>query len=347
MQELKYEDLVKSVKHINDDVDYWLVRTNNGRDYEKFKENGFISFGLNDITPAIITSINDKSSQASTIALSLLQKYYAEKRNIEIKDTALTIDESPEEIETENGITIPSNNAIDKKTLTKAINKLLKITEIRVKDRIIIPGKQSHTYCIGVVTRALYTSEDDLSDDTKRIDVRWEKEIFKYENNSIFNKLKPTQDFIRNVGEISEEIDNSILPFYIKNNSSYFTINIPQESDILAVDLIVLLQEIYHVIQIVNRDFYLDEDIYNCFVKINVQSKGPASFKSIGKSVALAGLLIFSSCNLSEKDELSLKIERYCNKGEIRAHIGNIRDTINRMNDANLSKIEKVQGKLK
>lgn len=100
----------------------------------------------------------------------------------------------------------------------------------------------------------------DGCDFVKRRKVQWIKEIKKDSNNPIFNVLRPNQDFIRNVASYSELINNSMYPFYTKDNTGHFTIQITTVDKINFIVFNDYLNAIRDLLNIINDDFKFGED---------------------------------------------------------------------------------------
>lgn len=284
------DELVKNVAEISTKIDYWFIRTEYGKYFETFYENGFVAIGWNEIT---LEELKDENSteqlRKKIIKLEKLDPFK------------------------------PST----KGKVTTIINKLKNFINLKKGDIIIIPSRNSSRYAFGIVESGQVIIENEKSNNCsfyKRKKVKWitAKNIDDLDPN--FYRMRITQHTISKVDRYSEYIDNVIKKLYRKNDNTHFVLDIKTNKDINVNSLVSLIDNIQLLIKEINKSFSLDEQIDENSIRLNLQSPGQIEFKlPKGNSlVTLAMILSLAACSKepqkSESKELNTFIETNIDK---------------------------------
>jgi restriction system protein len=301
-------ELVKKVSEISSGVDYWFVRTDYGKYFETFYNNGFIAIGWNEVTLEELKSGNLNEQLRSKII------------NIEKLD--------------------PSKSTT-KGRVTTTINKLNNFVNLKKGDVIIIPSRNSSRYAFGVVSSGKVIIDNNKTNDCdfyKRKEVNWItiKNINDLDPN--FYRMRITQHTISKVGDYSDYIDNVIKKLYIKNDNTHFVLDIKTQKDINLTSLVSLIDNIQLLVNEINSSFNLDEQIEKSSIRLNLQSPGQIEFKvPVGKSlITLATILSLTCCNNEHQEIKSVELNNFVN-----THIDTIEKINNSMNELEVDK-EKI-----
>lgn len=264
---MQVESLLKDIEIISSSVNYWFVRTDSGDNYETFKNHDFIGIGWNYIT---LDDITNKTS-AETI-----QKI-ARREKIDL------------EISKQRG------------KATAIYNKIMKFSQLKKGDVIIIPSYQSSRLSFGIIADnaiAIDTEKSHDCDYYKRRRVLWKAERNIGDLDKTFFLIKRSQHSIASVNNYADYIDSVIYNLYAKEGYSHLVLNVKTHQDINWPDLGQTLVDMYELLNVVKDKFDLNEDIEHSSIRLNLQSPGILNFKQAGVSLLfLAMVLGSSSCN--------------------------------------------------
>lgn len=251
------EKLALSVPRINENRNYWFVRTEGGDYYENFISGNYIAIGYNEVSLYTISQNFDSKNIDGSIA-TFTEKvkgiYPKEKRPGLIS------------------------------------SQLIRFTySIKKGDIVIVPSESSQILHFGEVQKTVtYLEEkEDGCPYKKRKQVRWIKAVSKYKLEAEFYKMIFTHLTVSNADDYAVFIDRSLNSFFIKGNNTHLVLDVKTHDEIEAQTFydfgeIFKLQK-----ELCEAENIKSEGQFN--VKTNVQSPG---FLEIIQSNALPiGLL--------------------------------------------------------
>lgn len=231
------EELIKSldIPIIASERKYWFVRTDSGRLYEEFRNDGYIAVGFNEYTnPKLFDDLDSKDE-------FILKEEIKEKYETKMPGASLT-------------------------TLKRFM------VEMSVGDVVFIPSINSESITFGIVESDMFiyelTPEDedeDRCDYIKRRHVHWIKTIQKKYLDVNFYKIFQSHHTIVDANKYDFIIDRTLESFYIKNNIAHLKININTDDPIDG-------KSFYNLEKFIFDNGVIKEDSMD--QKINVQSKG-------------------------------------------------------------------------
>lgn len=285
-------DLIDSVVEVQQETNYWFIRTDYGRYYDTFVENGFIAIGWNNVT---VSELNELD----------VFRYTIHER--------LTISEN-----------INTASQGGKSKLTSITNKLVKFVNLKENDVVIIPNQNSGQYAFGVIQgSAPYTDYGNTlnCEHQKRRRVKWLAKKTMQELDPMFYKMRFTQHSISSIQEYAPYIDAVTHALFKKNNNTHLVLDIRKEGDINVELLTGLMKNIQTFATKINDDHRFEELVGQSSIKINLQSPGKVEFiYPIGKSITLAAILLgIVSCGPIQsgsqiEEDINLKRELYHNE---------------------------------
>ena len=249
---------------------YWFVRTDGGKYFEPFYNNGFIAVGWNEITLA---------------------------------DLRMTSNDVKRKIAEEYGKDL--DDRYDKSWVTEIYNKMIRFRELRKNDIIVIPSYGSWEFAFGIVASDRTYETDVNAEDCeyqKRRKVKWVKRLDFSDLDNVFYKIRRPQHAISNINEYMGYIDSVMYDVYRKDDYSHFIVRVKLEENINLQTLASVLQEMHDMMGLINREFELHEDINDSFIQIALQSPGFFNLKQRGIALILLAIVLESqSCEQSRE----------------------------------------------
>ncbi|WP_195970402.1 hypothetical protein [Clostridium thermobutyricum] len=252
------------VEVISNDRNYWLIRSQKGKYFEDFKEEGFVGIEW------------DKVSNLDIIN----NEHEVIKREVERQYPKL---ERPGYV---------------------ASQILRFYKDIKIGDIVLVPSENSKWIAFGEVEGDMYLYEEEeegflLDFDNeeeevlkKRRNVKWIKTIKRSEMDPYLRSIIYSHSAIVDLEKYSFFIDRTLSQFYVKNNEAFFTYKINKKENIPYLDMLEFLNNNKNLIDFLNKKLNLEINNEDIILKINVQSKGPVQLKGAFIKVLIAGLVI-------------------------------------------------------
>lgn len=225
MRSLEYSDFL-NIENFNENINFWLVRTNGGRFYDEYKENGFIALGWNYVDS---NNINEDNEDEIKLIKEQLEILY------------------------------------DKKSGSTIFNKCIRfINEMKVGDIVMVPSGENEEIFFARVgeyyeTDADYGKEIEI---LKRINAKedfgitlkcpYKKrryiKIIKVVkgtrlNPNLFRALTSSHG-ISNINKYSDFVLSSIYNLYVRDNKLNMVVNIEQSAGIDGYDFSSIIYNI-------------------------------------------------------------------------------------------------------
>lgn len=250
MDTAEVKRIIESLTTIENNRQYWFVRTQGGNYYNTFLKNSYIAIGYDDISLSIIKKAFENVNGKKSLSDVIKSKYVEELRP----------------------------NYIGNQLIDFSYN-------LRKGDIVIIPSEASNYISIGEIEETpIYEIENKLSDDDcpflKRKKIRWVKQNIKFE--SIDSKLVNLKYSRRTITRIDEEmssfIDRLLFPIYIKGDNAHLTLNVTKKENLPAYSLFSTWTQLLDLTEEFGNEQKLDIDKNDIDLKINVQSPGTIEF---------------------------------------------------------------------
>lgn len=262
---------------------YWLIRTERGKFYRDFKENGYVALGWNHFTNLDDLKSAALASQVREKLTGIFKKVYPNEKRPGL-----------------------------------AINQMIKfVTDISIDDVIIIPSANSNEISIGVVTSTPYTESPNENNPScldiekpeyeechfsKRIQVKWLTQIKKENVDLRLSKLLNARNTITHADDYSHFIDRSIYALYYKNGNVHLTLHVEKKEDVTVDEFAELLSSIKGIV----NAYEIPDEHKTLSIKSRVESPGPIEFFGGAVSVSLIAAVVVGYLRYGGK--LSFKI---------------------------------------
>lgn len=262
---------------------YWLIRTERGKFYRDFKENGYVALGWDYFTNLDDLKNAALASQVREKLTGIFKKVYP-----------------------------------DEKRPGLAINQMIKfVTDIAIDDVVIIPSVNSNEISIGVVSSSPYTESPSFNNTScldiekpeyeecrfiKRIRVNWLTKIKKTNIDLRLAKLLNARNTITNADIYSHFIDRSIYALYYKNGNVHLTLYVEKKEDVTVDEFAELLSSINGLV----NAYSIPREHKTLSIKSRVESPGPVEFFGGAISVSLIAAVVVGGLRYGGK--LSFKI---------------------------------------
>ena len=222
MENIQIEELLKDVKSIKDETQYWLVRTMGGdyyAEYAEYVENKFIAIGYNEITIDDLRRLSPKNKSAR----KTLQVILKDRRD-SIKNTGYPA------------------------------SQILRFTgEIKEGDIVIVPSSASHKVSLGIVKSNVYAETKGIHLEgrcpfSKRRNVEWTRTSPRHLLPTELLLMFNSRHIISEVNGYAPFIDNFLNDFYTKGDITYLVLRVKQEKTLTADDFTLIsdLMELFN-----------------------------------------------------------------------------------------------------
>lgn len=241
------------VKKLESGVNYWLVRTSDGDNYDEFVADNFIAIGWNEISD--LNLIRESGSD--------------ESKREQLRDNITDILKQPDEKE-------------KKKQAGLIYNYLDKFVNImKINDIVLIPSKGSNLIEFGIIEsdayifeKKLYNPEDDECDFIKRRKVKWVHREKRNHLDPYLYRLLYRHNAISDANDYAHNIDRTINKFYVKENKAHFILEVRRESEIYLSEITNLMSNTLKIIDDFNETMGTSFDKQKIQMQISVQSPG-------------------------------------------------------------------------
>lgn len=258
------------IKILNENTNYWLVRTAGGVFYEQFVAKNYIAVGWNEISN--LDSFREaKDDEAVKEKLLKTIRDYVEKEQ-----------EKEEKPKGER------EREAQKSRIYNQINRF--VNEMAEGDYILIPSPNSNLIEFGIISSNAYIEtlnivdmEEGDCDFLKRRKVTWLYREKRDRLDPYLYKLLNSQHAISSANDYAHYIDRTINRFYVKNKQAHLILDVEKESNISTVDFVTLMSSVLSLIDTFNNVTGSQLSKNDVQIKANIQSPGIIElFGSIG-----------------------------------------------------------------
>lgn len=267
----RYEELVSiymktfedSVKNINDETQYWLVRTMGGDFYKHYTDNDFIAIGYNEITLQDFKTLSPKKE----IAKKVLQEMFKARRE-------------------------------DANKARYAASQMYRfVREMKIGDIVIIPSSSSHKVAFGRIDSDVYEDSTNIYATygcpfAKRRKITWLKTSIKTYLPAELQLIFGSRHIISEITGYGAFIDQYLNDFYTKGDKTFLVLRVKQQDELSADDFTLIsdLMSLFNDFSEETKWGITSKDIK---MKASVQSPGDILlFAQSPWALAIIGLII-------------------------------------------------------
>ncbi len=263
MENFDVNELLKNVKSIQDQTQYWLIRTMGGDYYTEYVGENYVAVGYNEITIEDLKYLPPKDKQARIVLQTILK----DRRN-SIRNAGYPA------------------------------SQILRFArEIREGDIIIVPSSSSFKVTFGVIKSDLYQEIKNLHLEgrcpfSKRRKVEWLKTVPRHLLPPELQLMFNSRHIISEVNSYAPFIDSFLNDFYTKGDNTYLVLRVKQEQILSADDFTLVndLMELFNEYSVEHDMGLTSKDIK---MKMSVQSPGDIlTFAPFPEAIAVIGFFI-------------------------------------------------------
>jgi restriction system protein len=261
---MELQELLESIERIEPDRGYWFFRTDTGFNFETFVKHGFIGIGWNEITLSDIVSLSPA----------------------EIKEKIVRIYQL--DLSTQTG---KANN-------TAIYNKVIRFTELKKGDLIVIPTRGGERLAFGEIADSkIYSDVEPVGtcDYVKRRKVKWLVVKHIDDLDTVFYQIKKPVQTIFNIKPYQAYLDKVTETLFKKDDYVHYVLDLKTRKDIDLNLLLELMESINELAKRINVEFDLGEEDFQISVKLNLQSPGSVEFiRKVGRTLIILGFTLAS-----------------------------------------------------
>lgn len=256
------------VSHANS-KHYWMVRTDDGRNYPAFVENSFIAINVLDCPTAFLHRIVNEYPTVSV-------------RKRKIREQIMQLHE--------NGtINIANRNGdVEASSLSRLANQIYSLCfGMQQGDIVVIPDAGANRLCIGRITDVQLAANPVLNGHFTLVrSVEWIKEIRKSRLDPCLYKALGAHQAICDISRYAEYIERNYNSYFVVDDKFYYVLTVNAES-ISAYKLTSIINNLLNTVQKISDTEGLGIDVEDIQFSINANSPGKFSFVTTAKNAVL------------------------------------------------------------
>lgn len=248
---------------------YWLVRTDDGANYNTFSERNFVALNLQNFPIGFVNAarqIEHPKERLSLLKNSLTQ-LHQQQPNLLSYDP------------------IDSSYSSNIGRLASQISSIS--LEMNRGDIVLIPSQGASILKIGrIVDVDLSTDEAITRQFSFARKVEWIKEISKRRLEANLYKALGAHQAICDISKYASVIERNYTSYFVIDDEYHYVLTVNAET-VSAYELTALVQNVLKTVDEISHDFNLGIDVKDIKISINVNSPGKMDFISTGKKVIL------------------------------------------------------------
>ena len=248
---------------------YWLVRTDDGANYNTFSERSFVALNLQNFPIGFVNAarqIENPRERLSALKNSLMQLHQQQP----------------------NLLSYDSTDSSYSSNMGRLASQISSISlEMNRGDIVLIPSQGASVLKIGRIV------DVDLATDvaiTRHFSfarkVEWIKEISKRRLEANLYKALGAQQAICDISKYASVIERNYTSYFVIDDEYHYVLTVNAET-VSAYELTALVQNVLKTVDEISHDFNLGIDAKDIKISINVNSPGKMDFISTGKKVIL------------------------------------------------------------
>lgn len=257
-----------SVAHDNSKK-YWMVRTDDGRNYSTFVENNFVALNVLDCPTAFLHTIIEEYQTVSS-------------RTKQIREQIL-------QLHNNGTINIANRNGdVEASSLSRLANQIYSLCfGMQRNDIVVIPDAGANRLCIGRITdEQLAVNPNAYGHFTLVRSVEWIKEISKRRLDPCLYKALGAHQAICDISRYAEFIERNYNSYFVVDDKFHYVLTVNAES-ISAYKLTRTINSLLDTVKDISESKGLNIDVEDIQFSINVNSPGKFSFVTTAKNAAL------------------------------------------------------------
>lgn len=273
---MRNEQLVTALERIAERINivnnkkYWMIRTDNGANFDTFIEGGFVALNLRNYPTQFIAQFQQDYPNVSDRVFHIKQKLI--------------------ELNRERIINIPIQEHMP--AFSSNIGRLAKQIStiaytIKKEDIVLIPDRGANRIRIGRVT------DDSINNVGNRNNnfsfsrsVEWIKEIKKYRLDPCLYKALGAHQAICDISKYSEYIERNYISYFAVNDTFHYVLAVNAEN-ISAWKLTNMVYDILNCVKTISEENDLGINVEDINFTINVNSPGKFSFLTTARNAVL------------------------------------------------------------
>lgn len=244
---------------------YWLVRTDDGANYNTFSERNFVALNLQNFPIGFVNAarqIEHPKERLSLLKNSLIQ-LHQQQPNLLSYDP------------------IDSSYSSNIGRLASQISSIS--LEMNRGDIVLIPSQGASILKIGrIVDVDLSTDEAITRQFSFARKVEWIKEISKRRLEANLYKALGAHQAICDISKYASVIERNYTSYFVIDDEYHYVLTVNAET-VSAYELTALVQNVLKTVDEISHDFNLGIDVKDIKISINVNSPGKMDFISTGK----------------------------------------------------------------
>ncbi|WP_147400010.1 MULTISPECIES: hypothetical protein [Bacteroides] len=253
MEYFDVEKLLKDVKTVNAQSQYWMVRSMSGDYFHEFISRGYIAIGYNEI-----------SLQEIKFAISKEEKANEQLRGtIDLKIAkGEMLDASGEE---------PNSQYV--------APQLLKFCrDIKINDIIVIPGKNSDNLAIARIDSVVYEEKnishlDGVCQFNKRRKITVLRTLLRSSLSPKMQLMFNSRHIVSNIDSYAPFVDSCVSDFYEKDDEVHLVLRIKTEDDVNTQSFFSLYK-LFQVTENFCKQNGIDGTVADMIMKVQMESPG-------------------------------------------------------------------------
>lgn len=279
------KDLLESI--VNDvDLtprrDYWMVRTDRGKNYDPFLQHGIVALRLPYVSTAFVSQLVHSNMNESD-AITHIKSHFQGLLNNPNNAGQASLGEIKE----------PS-------TLSKRASQLYSFClKMRSGDIVLIPSSDSTNISIGLVDGDEMLINDRLNEEYPIArKVKWINQISKTRLEPGLYRAIGNHQAMTNISKYSESLERNYGSCFMMDGVCHYVITFNSEQ-IPADKFFGLGQTLLNTLKLISEQYNLQIDVRSINLTMNLNSPGRIDFKST-VLVAVLMMAILSSCSGGE-----------------------------------------------
>lgn len=272
------ESLVASLEQVNTKK-YWMIRTDDGANYNAFSENDFVALNLRDFPIAFISEASRNYpmpyERIAFLKLSLKQLYDQRRELFPFRD----------------------DSEYFQSNMTRLANQIDRIVfQIHQDDIILIPSQGASNIKIGkVLDNSLITDSSSNLGFAFARKVQWLKTISKKKLDPCLYRALGAHQAVSDITRYAEYIERNYNSYFVVNDKSHYvlTLNAPE------IGAMALTESIYHSLDILREfsgEYNLGVDVENINLSISLNSPGKIDFHSTARNAVMIMAVVSALC---------------------------------------------------
>lgn len=261
--------LIEEIVAHDNSKGYWMVRTDDGRNYSTFVENNFVALNVLDLPTAFLHRIVEEYQSVSS-RISQIREHILQLHN--------------------NGtINLTNRNGdVEASSVSRLAKQIYSLCfGMKCGDIVIIPDKGANRLCIGRIADEQLAVDRNLNGHFTLVrQVEWIKEIRKSRLDPCLYKALGAHQAVCDISRYAEYIERNYNSYFVVDDKFHYVLTVNAES-ISAYKLTRTINSLLETVRDISNSKGLNVNVEDIQFSINVNSPGKFSFVTTAKNAAL------------------------------------------------------------